>query len=133
MILFKLFSLHSRGEVMKKWLEDPAGEARGYVHDLIVGYITSAALVAIIVLGGLALLGFGSILGGPHQAARVLFYVACVFMVIVSLALWLLLRKVHTYTQKFEDAYRRSTAREAEYEEGRDTIYLHNGEKDTDN
>lgn len=133
MILKRLLSLKDRTDVLKKWIEDPAREAREYVREVIMGYVTGVAIVAVIVLGGLALLGFGEVLGGPHQAARVLFYVGCVALGLVCIALWFIWRKIYAYAQRLEDMYRERTARKVEYREERDTIYLNDDGTERDN
>lgn len=132
MILFKLLSLNERSRVIRRWLENPAREAREYVHELLMGYITGVIIVSVIVLGGLALLGFAPVFDGPYQAARVLFYVACVFLAIIGTGLWALWRKIHGLAGRLEDMYRRSNAQDADYET-RDTMYIHEGGEKKDN
>jgi uncharacterized membrane protein len=87
-MLFKIYSLHKTAQA---WRDDPQSELAGTLQGAIIGYLITAFIIALLILGALGVLAFSSLLGGPYVLAKILFVLGVVPLVTALIVLGRLL------------------------------------------
>lgn len=92
-MIFKALQIR---KMIKEGTEDPGKFAGNQVSDLFIGIFVLPIIAATTLLGGLFILGFTSILGGPYSFFRFFFFISifCVF------TFFMILRKMYKMIKK---------------------------------
>jgi len=92
-MIFKVFKIRN---MIKEGKENPGKFAGNQAGELLMSMFVMPIISAIVFLGGLLVLGFTTLLGGPYGLAKFLFYIVLFFTFFLSL----ILRKVYLLVKK---------------------------------
>lgn len=77
-MIFKIFQLRQQMKQGQEIFNDPAGAAKGAAKGIIWGYLINFIITTVLIYGGLFVLGFTELLGGPYGFFKVLFIILAI-------------------------------------------------------
>lgn len=85
MLILNFFKFKNQIKDANEAARDPEGFAKSMVKQTITGYLFSFLASTVLILLGLGLLGYSSLLGGPHVFAKVLFWIILIPVILLLL------------------------------------------------